>query len=267
MGETGTVLVVEDDQDLRELIRIAGRKRSYRMLAAGNGLEAKGMVEAGEIPGLVILDITMPGMDGFGFCRWLREDHPLVPVIFLSARAEEYDKIVALEIGGDDYLTKPFSMRELFARVEVGLRRVRLFAERGSRASSGGGDGGALGERGGDSSRGPGYAGSDGFPGIDSKPLVLGAITIDPGRWTCTLRGEHVILTVSEFRILHRLLENPGIVISREKLAEAAFPEDNYNLGRSVDVHIHRIRKKLQAVDAGFDPIETVYQVGYRWKE
>ncbi len=128
MAETGTVLVVEDDQDLRELIRIAGRKRSYRMLAAGNGLEAEGMIESGEIHGLVILDITMPCMDGFGFCRWLREDHPLIPVIFLSARAGEYDKIVALEIGKDDYLTMPFSMRELFARVDVGLRRVRLFA-------------------------------------------------------------------------------------------------------------------------------------------
>ncbi len=231
------------------------------MLQAGNGLEAKRMIVDGETPGLIILDINMPGMDGFGFCRWLRDDHPRIPVIFLSARAEEYDKIVALEIGGDDYLTKPFSMRELFARVEVSLRRVRLFSVGGDS-----GDGGSAAERGAFGGREAGGSARAGAAGV-SKPVSLGDISMDSDRWACSYRGEAVVLTVSEFRILRRLISNPGIVVSRDRLAEAAFPDDNYNLGRSVDVHIHRIRRKLQDLDPAFDSIETVYQVGYRWKD
>ena len=99
MAENAVVLVVEDDKDLRELIRLAGEKRSYRIITADNGLDAKDLIEKGNRPSLIILDINMPGMDGFSFCRWLRDADPLIPVIFLSARAEEYDKIVALEIG------------------------------------------------------------------------------------------------------------------------------------------------------------------------
>jgi DNA-binding response OmpR family regulator len=235
MAEVESILVVEDDDNLRELVRLAGAKRSYRMLVAGNGLEAKSMLEEGNIPDLVVLDITMPGMDGFAFCRWLREDFRLVPVIFLSARAEEYDKIVALEIGGDDYLTKPFSMRELFARIQVSLRRVKLFA-------------------------------GDSPTCRASKAISLDGLKIDPEAWTCEYEGENVYLTISEFRILQRLISNPGLVINRDKLAEAAFPDDRYNLGRSVDVHICRIRQKLLGIDPGFDSIETVYQLGYKWK-
>ncbi|MBN1648777.1 MAG: response regulator transcription factor [Spirochaetales bacterium] len=177
----------------------------------------------------------MPGMDGFAFCRWLRDDYPLVPVIFLSARADEYDKIIALEIGGDDYLTKPFSMRELFTRVGVCLRRVGLFA---------------------------------GIPGQDNEQqlVTVGDISIDCAQWTCIYSGKALVLTISEFRILRKLLENPDIVLKREVLAEAAFPEDRYNLGRSIDVHICRIRQKLQDINPRFEAIETVYQLGYKWK-
>ncbi|MBN2049626.1 MAG: response regulator transcription factor [Spirochaetales bacterium] len=235
MAEKELILVVEDDKDLRELIRLAGEKKSYRIMTAGNGLEAKDVIERGNRPGIIILDINMPGMDGFSFCRWLRDTDPLIPVIFLSARAEEYDKIVALEIGGDDYLTKPFSINELFARVAVSLRRVRLFT------------------------RGEGTEET-------STPLHLHDITIDPAYWSCEYLGREVFLTVSEFRILHKLLTNPDIVINRDRLAMAAFPEDQYNLGRSIDVHICRIRRKLQDINPEFRSIETVYQLGYKWK-
>jgi DNA-binding response OmpR family regulator len=235
MPETRAILVVEDDADLQEMITRAGEKRSYRMASAGNGLIAKRLLERGEIPDIIVLDINMPGMDGLSFCRWLRDEHPRVPVIFLSARAEEYDKVLALEIGGDDYLTKPFSMKELFTRIMVCLRRIEVFRE-GSGPSAG------------------------------AKPVILDGLGIEPERWTCTFRGRDVVLTISEFRILHKLLANPGIVIDREKLAQAAFPDDTYHSGRSVDIHIHRIRQKLQAVEPGFDSIETVYQVGYRWQ-
>ena len=228
-----SILIVEDDTDLQELIRIAGEKRSYTMLTADNGLEAKTILEEGRVPNIIILDINMPGMDGFSFCRWLRDDFPLIPVIFLSARAEEYDKIVALEIGGDDYLTKPFSMKELFARIAVGLRRIELFAQQSPPVS----------------------------PSLIRKDMAM-----NPDYWTCEYRGREVLLTTSEFRILHKLLANPDIVLDRDKLAQAAFPEDAYHLGRSIDIHIHRIRRKLLKINPDFDSIETVYQVGYKWK-
>lgn len=230
------ILIIEDDRDLQEMISIAGKKKSYRLLTADNGLEAKKIIEEGLVPHLIILDINMPGMDGFSFCRWLREDFPLLPVIFLSARAEEYDKIVALEIGGDDYLTKPFSMKELFARVQVSLRRMALISDFSNNTSP-------------------------------SQMISIDNIKIDPDFWTCEYRAEKVHLTISEFRILHKLLTHPEIVLHRDKLAEAAFPDDKFNLGRSIDIHIHRIRRKLQDINPDFDSIETIYQIGYKWKK
>jgi DNA-binding response OmpR family regulator len=235
MPDRASILIVEDDSNLQEMIRLAGEKKSYRMLLAGNGLEAKAQISGGAVPNLIVLDITMPGMDGFGFCRWLREDYRLIPVIFLSARAEEYDKIIALEIGGDDYLTKPFSMKELFARIGVCLRRIEMLSD-------------------------------DTQARKESRPLILDNVKIDADSWTCEFKGTDVILTISEFRILLTLLQNPGIALTRDALADAAFPDDSYNLGRSIDVHICRIRRKLQGIDPGFDSIETVYQLGYKWK-
>lgn len=229
------LLIVEDDTDLRELIAIAGRRNGYAVETAEHGIAARGLFENGFVPSVIVLDINMPGMDGYGFCRWLREDHPAVPVIFLSARCDEYDKILALEIGGDDYLTKPFSMKELFTRIGVCIRRVDLF-ENGRSGSS----------------RGPSVA--------------LDGITLSPDEWTCEFEGSNILLTVSEFRILHAFLVNPMAVISRDKLACAAFPDDNYVSARSIDVHVCRLRRKLQEAGVASDRIETVYQVGYRWK-
>ncbi len=235
MPEKEIILVVEDDSDLQELIRLAGEKQSYKIYTAGNGLDARDMISGGRLPDIIVLDINMPGMDGFAFCRWLRDEYPLVPVIFLSARSEEYDKILALEIGGDDYLTKPFSMKELFARIKVSLRRVRMYYGSTSDVSA-------------------------------SETVSYGNIKINTGRWTCEYMGKEVVLTISEFRILNKLLSNPEIVINRDILADAAFPDDKYNLGRSIDVHICRIRRKLQNINPDFCCIETVYQVGYKWK-
>ena len=235
MAREELILVVEDDEDLQELICLAGEKRSYAMNVARNGLEAKALLVRGVTPAVIVLDINMPGMDGFAFCRWLREEHPTIPVIFLSARAQEYDKILALEIGGDDYLTKPFSMKELFARIAVSLRRVRLLS----------------GEISG---------------GSDDARTTAGDLVMDGDRWTCTYRGQDVVLTTSEFRILRRLVTTPDFVLGRDRLAEAAFPDDKYNIGRGIDVHVHRIRAKLRNVDPGFDSIETIYQMGYKWK-
>jgi len=227
-----TLLLVEDDRDLPQWIGMAIGNKPYRLIHAGNGLEAKKKLEAGMRPDLIILDVNMPGMDGFSFCRWLREDFPMIPVIFLSARSEEYDKILALEIGGDDYLTKPFSMKELMARIAVSLRRVQLYAENIDRSL---------------------------------YPLECNDLSMNRDTWSCSYRGEEVILTLSEFRILYMLAEKPGQVLNRDQLTQGAFPDDLYNNGRSIDIHISRIRKKLQKIDRDFHSIETVYQVGYKW--
>lgn len=246
MEKTISILTVEDDRDLREMIDLAGQKRGYRMISAGNGIDARQTISSGQVPDVIILDINMPGMDGFSFCRWLREDHALIPVIFLSARVDEYDKILALEIGGDDYLTKPFSIKELFARVAVSLRRIRIYRN---------GSNGVLPSR-----------VTDNDPGeLSDKKVVLDDLAICPGLWSCTYRGHSILLTVSEFRILYKLAAHPDMVFSRDILAKTAFPEDQYNVGRSIDIHISRIRKKLQKVNPDFQSIETVYQVGYKW--
>ena len=235
MAETALIMIIEDDEDLREMIGLAGERRSYHIVQAANGLAAQRAFKEGSVPDIIVLDINMPGMDGFSFCRWLRDEHPLIPVIFLSARTDEYDKILALEIGGDDYLVKPFSMKELYARISVSLRRVQMYSSVGS--------------------------------ANDATRVVEGSgLRMDLDRWTCEYKGNAVILTVSEFRILYKLLSNPDVVVNRARLAEAAFPDDVLNSGRSIDIHVSRIRKKLQRIDPGFDPIETVYQVGYRWK-
>jgi DNA-binding response OmpR family regulator len=235
MDGTPTLYVVEDDADLREHLRLAGEQRGYRVRTASDGMAAREGIGRSGLPDIFVLDVNMPGMDGFRFCRWLRDEHPPVPVVFLSARTEEYDKIIALELGGDDYMTKPFSMKELFVRIEVALRRVRVY-----------------------SALPPGPGGE--------RPLERDGIRLDPAAWTCEYRGRVLDLTVSEFRILRSFLSRPGAVATRESLAAAAFPEDRYNSGRSVDVHVCRIRQKLQAADPAFAGIETVYQVGYKWK-
>ena len=232
MKSPQSILLVEDDEDLQELIAMAGKKNNYMIHRAGNGLDAKKQLEDGLCPDLIILDINMPALDGFGFCRWLREGHLKLPVIFLSARSDEYDKILALEIGGDDYLTKPFSMKELFTRAAVAIRRVSL------------------------------YSGQEG----ERDLLVLGPLSLCTGNWSCSYMDREICLTVSEFRILRELADRAGRVLNRDQLARAAFPDDLYNSGRSIDIHISRIRSKLKAVDPSFGSLETVYQLGYRWK-
>lgn len=235
MSLSRTLLIVDDDEDLRELIRMSAEGSGYAVLLAGDGRAARAFVESPSPPDLIVLDISMPGMDGLTFCRWLRDCSPVIPVIFLSARTDEYDKILALEAGGDDYLTKPFSMKELLARVAVSLRRIELY--RGLERVA-----------------------------TPERVLARDGVEIRPDSWNCSFGGKEVFLTVSEFRILHKLAEQPGRVFSRGQLAKAAFPEDLHNTGRGIDIHVSRIRKKLRMIDPRFSAIETVYQVGYRWR-
>ncbi len=187
------------------------------------------------LPDLVVLDIVMPGMDGLELCRKIRSISASLPVIFLTSRDEEFDRVLGLELGADDYLCKPFSLRELVARVRALLRRGAAIS--GSSAPSA------------------------------EDVVAAGPLHLDAERFAVSWKGSSVKLTVTEFRILAALARMPGYVRSREDLLAAAFPQDSYMSDRTVDCHIKRIRKKLADADPGCDGIETVYGLGYRWRE
>ncbi len=200
-----------------------------------HGLEAWQAFQE-KLPGLVIIDILMPEMDGLELCRRLRGKSESVPIIFLTSRDEELDRVLGLEIGADDYLCKPFSMRELLARVKVLFRRAAL--EQGSvRAAAA------------------------------EAPLKEGDLELDLQRYTVRWKGRTVTLTVTEFMMLHALVRYPGHVKTRKQLHQDGYPHDAYVSDRTIDSHIKRLRRKLEEIDPLFDRIETVYGLGYRYRE
>jgi len=223
------ILIVDDDPKIREVVRYALGKEGFETVEAGNGAEALEVYRT-ERPGLIILDILMPEMDGTEVCRTLRAESR-VPIIFLSSKDDEIDRILGLELGGDDYVTKPFSPRELVARVRAVLRRLDSAArpETGERAP---------------------------------KVLRRGKLTLDLDRFQVRWGEREIVLTVTEFGLLRSLLEYPGKVYTREQLMEHAYAYDNVVSGRTIDSHIRRVRSKLAA--AGGDPIETVHGLGYK---
>ncbi|MCD6338673.1 MAG: response regulator transcription factor [Verrucomicrobia bacterium] len=226
------ILVVDDEADIRELVSYNLSRNGFQVECAASGEEA---VEAlrGAIPDLILLDLMLPDLDGLDICRRLRGDARTahVPVIMLTARGEEADVVAGLELGADDYISKPFSPRVLVARVRAILRR-------GRRAVLKPGDADAI---------------------IRTGPLV-----IDPGRRRATVGDREVRLTYTEFNILHLLARRPGWVYSRKQIIEAARGDDYPVTERSVDVQIVSLRKKLGRVG---DRIETVRGVGYRFRE
>jgi two-component system OmpR family response regulator len=222
------ILVADDDGHIREVVRYALEQAGYRVLEARDGDEA--LRTATEQPvDLLVLDIVMPGQDGLEVCRRLRAVSEL-PILFLTSRDDEVDRVLGLEIGGDDYLTKPFSPRELVARVKAVLRRT----ERG--------------------------------PAEQSEVLRHGELTVDPERHRCLWGESEVELTVTEFALLQTLLGRPGKVYSRGELVDRAYGYGHHVTERTIDSHIRRVRKKLADAGAG-DPIETVHGVGYRMQE
>jgi two-component system response regulator ChvI len=237
------VAVVDDEAHLRKTLSQALVREGYAVEVFADGVEAwKRFGES--LPDLVILDILMPRMDGLELCRRIRSASRSVPVIFLTSRDEEFDRVLGLELGGDDYLCKPFSLRELVARVRVLFRRAGLAA--------------------------PSPAPSARDPAADplqAQRVAAGSLAMDGERFTASWNGTPVRLTVTEFRMLAALAGSPGYVRSREELLHAAFPQDSYMSDRSVDCHIKRLRKKLADTDPGFDGIETIYGLGYRWRE
>jgi DNA-binding response OmpR family regulator len=228
------IAVVEDEQNIRDNVAFALEREGYRVDTFGDGLSAWEAFQQ-ELPELLILDIIMPRMDGLELCRKVRAVSENVPIVFLTSRDEEFDRVLGLELGADDYLCKPFSMRELLARVKVLFRRVAL--------------------------------GREATTGPEEELLRVGMLELDLRRYTARWNQATVGLTVTEFMILHALARRPGHVKTREQLMNEGYPHDTFVSDRTIDSHIKRIRKKFAAVDEAFDGVETVYGLGYRYTE
>jgi two-component system, OmpR family, response regulator len=235
------VLIVEDDRHIRELIVLHLQLEGLDCTAVGDGREALDL--AGQTSfDLIVLDLMLPGVDGVTICRAVRHGGPNedVPILMLTARREESDKVLGLESGADDYLAKPFGVRELVARVRALLRRPRASLLRTQAAQSAAG------------------------AGLDERPLTVHGMEIDPARRRVRIGGQDVDLTAQEFRLLHVLASYPGIVFSREALLSRVWSDQTFVTPRSVDTLVKRLRRRIEA-DPG-DPrrILTVWGAGYK---
>ena len=225
--EMATVLVVDDDPKIRELLRLYVERDGHRAVFAGDGIEALAVARQ-QRPGLVVLDVMLPGLDGFEVCRRLRDESD-VPIVLLTARSGDSDKVVGLDLGADDYVVKPFSPRELMARIRVQLRRKAGAA-------------------------------------VAAPPLSAPGLVLDPSRVEVALDGQPIELTNIEFRLLHSLMGRTGRVFSRDELVAAIHGGDDPGIiDRTIDVHVGRLRRKLG--DRSDTPrfIGTVRSVGYKF--
>ncbi len=225
------VAVVDDEKNIQETVAFALKKEGFKPLTFSNGQEAWESFQK-KLPDLVILDILMPMMDGLELCRRLRSVNEALPIIFLTSKDDEFDRVLGLEMGADDYLCKPFSMRELITRVKVLFRRISHPA--------GGND--------------------------EGETLHVFDLELDLQKYIAKWKNTRLDLTVTEFELLLSLGRQPGVVKTREKLMEEAYPDNTYVSDRTIDSHIKRLRKKFIQVDPGFAFIETVYGLGYRFK-
>jgi len=202
------ILIVEDEADIQEMIRYNLEKEGFKTITVAKGEDAIRVVEK-ESPDLIILDLMLPGIDGLEVCRILRGRYDIVqtPIIMLTAKSQEADKVVGLELGSDDYMTKPFSPRELIARIKAILRRTKIRASEGK--------------------------------------IKVGNVLIDTAKHKVMVSGENVDLTATEFKLLEFLSSRPGRVFSRDKILESVFGYDSLVYDRTVDAHIKSLRKKL----------------------
>ncbi len=229
------IALVDDDKNILTSVSMLLEQEGYHVRTFADGASALTALTATP-PDLAILDIKMPRMDGLELLRRLRQNGDL-PVIFLTSKDEEIDELMGLNAGADDYIRKPFSQRLLLERVKAVLRRA-------------------------ESRKSPEAAGE-----AKKEALVRGKLALDPQRHECTWDNKPVRLTVTEFLILQALAQRPGFVKSRDSLMDAAYDDQVYVDDRTIDSHIKRLRKKFKAVDDTFDSIETLYGVGYRYRE
>ena len=230
------IALVDDDKNILASVTMLLEQEGYQVKSFSDPAAALTALTATP-PDLAILDIKMPRMDGLELLRRLRQGIAELPVIFLTSKDEEIDELMGLNAGADDYIRKPFSQRLLLERVRAVLRRAE-------------------------------GKGAPPAPGeIKKEALVRGKLALDPQRHECTWDGKPVRLTVTEFLILQALAQRPGFVKSRDSLMDAAYDDQVYVDDRTIDSHIKRLRKKFKAVADDFDAIETLYGVGYRYKE
>ncbi|TMQ67008.1 MAG: response regulator transcription factor [Candidatus Eisenbacteria bacterium] len=220
------VLLVDDEDKTVASVRLYLEHAGFEVASAADGPTALEMARREPVPALVILDVLLPRLDGFEVCRRLREGST-IPIIMLTARSSEEDRLEGLELGADDYVVKPFSPRELAARVRAVLRRVP-------------------------------------FAGIEGPPIRIGDLTIDAARHEATVRGRRVALTPREFRLLEVLARAPGRAFTRAELVERAFGSESEALDRTIDAHVVNLRRKIEEDPTRPTRVETVFGVGYR---
>ena len=223
------ILIVEDEQDLIKLLKYNLEKEGFKVSYTTDGSLALAEIRR-DAPDLVMLDLMLPGMDGLEVCRQLRrhDRYAAIPILMLTARGEEADRVVGLEIGADDYVTKPFSMRELIARVRALLRRHEPVT-------------------------------------VNRATIQRGNLVIDPSAHSVAIAGREVELSALEFRLLHQLASHPGMVFSRDQLLDRVWGNDRSVTQRSVDVYIRRVREKIEPQPQDPRYVQTVHGVGYRF--
>jgi two-component system response regulator ChvI len=228
------IALVDDDRNILTSVSIALEAEGFNVRCYSDGAEALRGLTAQPVD-LAVLDIKMPRMDGMELLQQLRRQSS-IPVIFLTSKDDEVDELLGLRMGADDYIKKPFSQRLLIERIRALLRRGEVARDAGAAAGA-------------------------------EPSIVRGDLMLDPARHLCTWKGKPVELTVTEFLILKSLAQRPGHVKSRDQLMDAAYGEHIYVDDRTIDSHIKRLRKKFKAVDDDFAQIETLYGVGYRYRD
>lgn len=227
-----TVAVVDDEDNIRETLAFALKREGYEVALYADGLEAWRAFQR-QLPDLAILDIIMPQMDGLELCRKLRGASETLPIIFVTSKDDELDRVLGLELGADDYLCKPFSTRELMARIKVLFRRAAHRSEAPAKS--------------------------------EENVKRIGDLELDLNRYSVRWKNAPIDLTVTEFMMLQALVRHPGHVKTRQQLTREGYPHDAYVSERTIDSHIKRLRRKFEEIDATFDRIDTVYGLGYRY--
>jgi DNA-binding response OmpR family regulator len=225
------ILLVDDDASLLDLLTLAFEEAGHSARLARDGTTALALIRD-ERPEAVVCDVNMPGLDGFSLCRRLREQGDAVPLILLTSRDSEIDETLGLELGADDYIAKPFSMRVLLARVTALLRREALRRK----------------------------------PEVEPAPIKSGPLKLSPDRLEVLFHDQSVVMTMTEFRLLEALVRRPAIVLSRARLLSIIRGDESVVVDRIVDTYVRRLRRKLEQIEPSFDRIETVVGAGYRFR-
>ncbi len=224
-----TIALVDDEEDIRTVISMAIKKEGWTSYGFSDGESALTSFKD-KLPDLIVLDIMLPGISGLDLCKEIRKISEEVPIIFVTSKDEELDLLVGLELGADDYLCKPFSIKELITRMKVLFRRISVTQNK-----------------------------------TMTKKLIRGNLQLDSDSIKAYINDKDLFLTVTEFRLLHSLAKEPGVVKTRDILLKESYSEDLYVGDRTIDNHIRRLRKKIDIVEVNSKSIETVYRMGYRY--